>query len=143
MTDETTSEQLAELEGQTSTVCSDFDADCATMPLADVKKCMRGVEGVIGEQAVALAPINGVCTELQRRQTTSEQSTTLDEPAWVTRFAKGNADCSPFVAKDIADQVREMLVYKRAMESMAKQLIHPKMTALELAELQLRGSDTL
>lgn len=63
-----------------------------------------------------------------------------DEPAWVTRFAKGKADCSPFVAKEIADQVREMLVYKRAMESMAKQFIHPKMTAREMAEMQLRGS---
>lgn len=63
-----------------------------------------------------------------------------DEPAWVTRFAKGKADCSPFVAKEIADQVREMLVYKRAMESMAKQFIHPKMTAREMAEMQLRGA---
>jgi len=61
-----------------------------------------------------------------------------DEPAWVTRFAKGKADCSPFVAKEIADQVRELLVYKRAMESMAKQFIHPKMTAREMAEMQLR-----
>ncbi len=61
-----------------------------------------------------------------------------DEPAWVTRFAKGKADCSPFVAKEIADQVRELLVYKRAMESMAKQFIHPKMTAMQMAEMQLR-----
>lgn len=60
-----------------------------------------------------------------------------DEPAWVTRFAKGKADCSPFVAKEIADQVREMLIYKRAMESMAKQLLHPKMTGLQLAKMQL------
>jgi len=37
-----------------------------------------------------------------------------DEPAWVTRFAKGKADCSPFVAKEIADQVRELLAYKQA-----------------------------
>jgi hypothetical protein len=62
-----------------------------------------------------------------------------DEPAWVTRFAKGKADCSPFVAKEIADQVRELLVYKRAMDSMARQFIHPKMTALELAQAQLKG----
>ena len=61
-----------------------------------------------------------------------------DEPSWVTRFAKGKADCSPFVAKEIADQVRELLVYKRAMESMAKQFIHPKMTAMQMAESQLR-----
>ena len=61
-----------------------------------------------------------------------------DEPAWVTRFAKGKADCSPFVAKEIADQAREMLMYKRAMESMAKQFIHPKTTAKELAEQILR-----
>ena len=63
----------------------------------------------------------------------------VDEPAWVSRFANGNADISPFVAKDIANQVRELLVYKRAMENMAKQFVCPKMTALELAELQLRG----
>lgn len=63
-----------------------------------------------------------------------------DEPAWVTRFAKGKADCSPFVAKEIADQVREMLTYKRAMDSMAAQMIHPKMTGLEMAEMQLRES---
>lgn len=63
-----------------------------------------------------------------------------DEPAWVTRFAKGKADCSPFVAKEIADQVREMLVYKRAIESMARQFVHPKMTAREMAETQLRGA---
>jgi len=66
----------------------------------------------------------------------------LDEPAWVTRFAKGNAATSPFTAKEIADQVREMLVYKRAMESMARQFIHPKMTAIEMAEMQLRNSGT-
>jgi hypothetical protein len=40
-----------------------------------------------------------------------------DEPAWVTRFAKGKAATSPFTAKEIADQVRELLIYKRAMES--------------------------
>lgn len=62
-----------------------------------------------------------------------------NEPAWVTRFAKGKSDCSPFVAKEIADQVREMLIYKRAMESMARQFVHPKMTAREMAELQLRA----
>lgn len=64
----------------------------------------------------------------------------LDEPAWLTRFAKGKADCSPFSAKEIADQIRQMLVYKRAMESMAKQFVHPKMTAREMAEMQLRSA---
>jgi len=33
----------------------------------------------------------------------------------------------------------ELQIYKLAMESMAKQFIHPRMTALELAELQLKG----
>lgn len=65
-----------------------------------------------------------------------------DEPAWVTRFSNGNTDMSPFVAVQIADQVRELLVYKRAMESMAKQFLCPKMTALEMAELQLKGPTT-
>jgi hypothetical protein len=36
--------------------------------------------------------------------------------------------------------VRELLVYKRAMESMAAQFIHPKMTGLEMAEMQLKGN---
>jgi hypothetical protein len=60
-----------------------------------------------------------------------------DEPAWVSRFANGNADISPFVAKDIAQQVRELLIYKRAMDSMAAQFICPKTTGLELAKQQL------
>ena len=63
-----------------------------------------------------------------------------DEPAWVTRFSTGNSDISPFVAKEIAGQVRELLVYKRAMESMASQFVHPKITAREMAEMQLHGA---
>jgi len=55
------------------------------------------------------------------------------EPAWVSRFAKGNADISPFVAKDIASQVRELLIYRRAIESMAAQLACSKKNPLELA----------
>ena len=35
--------------------------------------------------------------------------------------------------------VEDLTIYKRAMESMAAQFIHPKMTALELAEMQLKG----
>jgi len=41
--------------------------------------------------------------------------------------------------RDLLRQIEELQVYKLAMESMAKQLIHPRMTALELAELQLKG----
>ena len=64
------------------------------------------------------------------------------EPAWVTRFASGIdgseiVAISRFVAKEIAEQVRELLIYKRACESMASQMIHPKMTGLELAQMQL------
>lgn len=66
-------ERVQVCEGQTDTVCPCFDEDCATMPLADVQKCMRGVSGVIGRQVVSLAPVNGVCAELQQRQATSEQ----------------------------------------------------------------------
>ena len=62
-----------------------------------------------------------------------------DEPAWVTRFAAGKADCSPFVAKEIADQVRELLIYRRAIQAMAEQFVDPKTTAKELAEQILRG----
>lgn len=35
------------------------------------------------------------------------------------------------------EQIKELMIYKRAMESMAKQMIHPKMTALEMAKMQL------
>jgi len=41
--------------------------------------------------------------------------------------------------RDLLRQIEELQVYKRAMESMAKQFIDPPMTALELAELQLNG----
>jgi hypothetical protein len=40
--------------------------------------------------------------------------------------------------KTILGGLNELLIYKRAMESMAAQLIHPKKTALELAKLQLQ-----
>lgn len=59
------------------------------------------------------------------------------EPAWLTRLAKGNGDMSEFVAKEIAAEVRELMIYKRAMDSMASQMIHPKMTGLEMAKSQL------
>jgi hypothetical protein len=39
---------------------------------------------------------------------------------------------------DAHESQDELLIYKRAMESMAAQLIHPKMTALELAREQLK-----
>jgi hypothetical protein len=63
---------------------------------------------------------------------------TADEPAWVSRLAKGDAAMSCFVAKSIAEDVRELLIYKRAMDSMAAQMIHPKMTGLEMAKMQLK-----
>ena len=77
-------------------------------------------------------------TGVQKMANSLEQANP-DEPAWVTRFAKGKADCSPFVAKEIADQVRELLIYRRAIQAMAEQFIHPKTTAKELAEQILRG----
>jgi hypothetical protein len=60
-----------------------------------------------------------------------------DEPAWVSRLAKGNAAMSYFVARSIAEDVRELLIYKRAMDAMAAQMVHPKMTGLEMAKMQL------
>ena len=64
-----------------------------------------------------------------------------DEPAWLSRLANGNSNMSEYIAKEIAAEVREMFIYKRAMESMARQMIHPKMTAKEMAELQLKGRE--
>ncbi len=36
--------------------------------------------------------------------------------------------------------VEDDSIYKRAMESMAAQMIHPRMSAREMAELQLKGT---
>jgi hypothetical protein len=41
------------------------------------------------------------------------------------------------VAIEAAAEIEELKLYKRAMESMAAQFIHPKTTALELAKSQL------
>lgn len=60
------------------------------------------------------------------------------EPAWLTRLAKGDATMSPFAATEIACEVRKLLVYQRAMEAMAAQVICPKTTAQELAEQILK-----
>lgn len=40
--------------------------------------------------------------------------------------------------RDAANEIEELTIYKQAMESMAAQFIHPKMTAREMAELQLK-----
>lgn len=34
----------------------------------------------------------------------------------------------------------DLTIYKRAFDSMAAQMIHPKMTGLEMAEMQLKGT---
>jgi|LakMenEpi03Aug12_release.lakeMendotaPanAssembly.Ray.scaffolds.fasta_scaffold1347428_2 hypothetical protein len=37
------------------------------------------------------------------------------------------------------DSAVDQSIYKRAMDSMAAQMIHPKMTGLEMAKMQLKG----
>lgn len=61
------------------------------------------------------------------------------EPAWVTRLAQGNTGMSSFVALEIAREVRQLLVYQRAMEAMAAQFVCPKTTPQELADQILKG----
>jgi RNA polymerase-interacting CarD/CdnL/TRCF family regulator len=39
--------------------------------------------------------------------------------------------------QELYAEIRELQVYKEAMESMASQMIHPKMTAKEMAQIQL------
>ncbi len=39
--------------------------------------------------------------------------------------------------KTILGGLHELLIYKRAMDSMAAQMIHPKMTGMEMAKMQL------
>jgi hypothetical protein len=39
--------------------------------------------------------------------------------------------------KTILQGIHELLIYKQAMDSMAAQMIHPKMTGMEMAKLQL------
>ena len=62
-----------------------------------------------------------------------------DEPAWVTRFSKGNADCSPFAAREIADQVRQMLAYRKKLEAVAAEML----SALVRAEKWIRVDERM
>ena len=66
---------------------------------------------------------------------------TNNNPAWLARMEKGNSAMSPYDAKGIAAEIRELFIYKRAFESMASQMIHPKMSGLEMAKMQLRHRD--
>jgi hypothetical protein len=38
----------------------------------------------------------------------------------------------------LVSAVNHLLIYKRAMDSMASQMVHPKMTGLDMAQMQLR-----
>ena len=40
----------------------------------------------------------------------------------------------------VVGDVEDLNLYKRAMESMAAQIVHPKTSALEMAQTQLAGS---
>jgi len=42
--------------------------------------------------------------------------------------------------QELYAEIRDLQVYREAMESMASQMIHPKMTAKEMAEIQLGKS---
>jgi len=42
--------------------------------------------------------------------------------------------------QELYAEIRDLQVYREAMESMASQMIHPKMTAKEMAEIQLSKS---
>jgi len=90
--------------------------------------------------AMELEDITSTIKRLREENTTqpSRPDRVGDEPAWVSRLAKGDAAMSYFVAKSIAEDVRELLIYKRAMDAMAAQMICPKMTGLELAMMQLK-----
>jgi hypothetical protein len=53
-------------------------------------------------------------------------------------LVEGNRDERPGIGYVwIQEGVEELEIYKRAMDSMAAQFVHPKMTALELAKSQL------
>jgi len=46
------------------------------------------------------------------------------------------------IANDVvgAFPLQNDCIYKQAMDSMAAQMVHPKMTGLEMAQLQLKGT---
>jgi hypothetical protein len=55
-------------------------------------------------------------------------------------LVEGNRDEKPGIGYVwIQEGVEELEIYKRAMDSMAAQMIHPKMTGLEMAKMQLGG----
>ena len=68
------------------------------------------------------------------------QDTRKTDPAWLTRLERGDGNMSEFCAREIAAQVHELMIYRRAMESMAAQFVHPKITAMEMALQQLGES---
>ena len=41
-------------------------------------------------------------------------------------------------AESLMKECRELQIYKQAMDSMARQMLHPKMTGLEMAQMQLK-----
>jgi hypothetical protein len=41
--------------------------------------------------------------------------------------------------EELCAEIRDLQVYRDAMQSMASQMIHPKMTAREMAEMQLKS----
>lgn len=42
--------------------------------------------------------------------------------------------------QELYAEIRDLQIYKDAMESMASQMVHPKMTAKRMAEMQLDAS---
>jgi hypothetical protein len=57
------------------------------------------------------------------------------------RFDNDDVSEVLFFAEMLEEKCHELEVYKRAMDSMAAQMICPKMTGLELAKMQLGIKD--
>jgi hypothetical protein len=61
---------------------------------------------------------------------------TPNEPNTEEQLAYFERRCAELKAENDS-----LSIYKRAMESMAAQFVHPKITALQLAELQLKDRE--
>lgn len=114
---------------------------------------------IVQEEILLVGDKNSLCMllrdeVLKLRATLQQVALLADTGSDLHREAFGHDSATGWTANGwrVAEKMREVAndvvgnlpvvddsIYKRAMESMAAQFVHPKMTARELAELQLKG----
>jgi hypothetical protein len=72
---------------------------------------------------------------------TEERRRLINQHGYMCSYSDTLADrIQSFDCGQEVPEIEDLRIYKRAMDSMAAQFIHPKMTAREMAEMQLKGA---